>query len=108
MSFAPLLSARAMCTVASYFAWIGQIGMQLLLPQHGGRSSRTTEFRPCGVERTSYGVPSNALPIVRSRNVCGISGIGYGDERDDPKSAAESPATPISRSAAPYQGSIVA
>ena len=35
-----------------YFAWIGQIGMQLLLPQHGGRSSRTTELRPCGVART--------------------------------------------------------
>ena len=48
-----VFSARARCTVASYFAWIGQTGMQLALPQQAGRSSRSTEFRPCGVERTS-------------------------------------------------------
>jgi hypothetical protein len=42
---APLFSANDRCAVASYFAWIGQIGMQLALPQHAGLSSRAAELR---------------------------------------------------------------
>jgi len=52
-STAPDATARATWTVASYLACTGHTGMQLALPQHGGRSSRVSEFRPCGVERTS-------------------------------------------------------
>ena len=35
---APLFSANDRCTVASYFAQTGQIGMQLALPQQAGLS----------------------------------------------------------------------
>jgi hypothetical protein len=42
---APLFPANDRCTVASYFAWIGQIGMQLALAQHAGLSSRAAELR---------------------------------------------------------------
>jgi hypothetical protein len=38
-SSAPAFSAWATCVIASYLAWIGQIGMQLELPQQGGRPS---------------------------------------------------------------------
>jgi hypothetical protein len=44
-SIAPLFSARDTCTVASYFAPIGQTGMQLALPQQAGLPSRLTELR---------------------------------------------------------------
>ena len=39
ISTALFWSAFFTWTLASYFAWIGQIGMQLLFPWHAGRSS---------------------------------------------------------------------
>ena len=54
---APFFSATDTCTVASYFAPIGQIGMQLALPQQAGRPLPLTELRACGVARSSYSVP---------------------------------------------------
>jgi hypothetical protein len=42
------------------FAPIGQIGMQLALPQQAGRPLPLTELRACGVARSSYSVPARA------------------------------------------------
>ncbi|MNV48468.1 hypothetical protein D3C71_1403740 [compost metagenome] len=44
-------SASAACTVWTplYIAPIGQIGWQLLLPQHAGRSFQGLIMRPCGI-----------------------------------------------------------
>src|SRR5579864_6034820 len=78
----PSFSASATWTAPSYFAPIGQIGMQLLFPQQGGRPARGTLLRACGV-----------------------AGIGYGVDRGAPRSGESTPATPTSFSARPYHGS---
>ncbi|MNJ52175.1 hypothetical protein D3C77_474970 [compost metagenome] len=62
----PVSSALAMVTVASYLAWIGQIGVQLVLPAHTRRPLSLCELRPAGVCRTlrvtpGYGLPSGAF-----------------------------------------------
>jgi hypothetical protein len=55
----PVLSARARVTVASYFAWIGQIGMQLVLPAQTRRFWYGCELRPAGVGETKTGLSSD-------------------------------------------------
>ena len=71
-----------MVTVASYFAWIGQIGVQLVLPAHTRRPLSFCELRPAGVCRTLrvkpwYCVPLMALPTPWSTNDGGMPCMLY-------------------------------
>ena len=59
-SSAPARSALCTWNAASYFAPIGQMGMQVALPQHAGRPWWVTELRACGVGRTWYGESRSA------------------------------------------------
>jgi hypothetical protein len=59
----PRRSALMTCAIASYFACTGQIGMQLPLPQHAGRSSYGAELRACGVACTEYRVDTSAAAV---------------------------------------------
>ncbi|MCY1242810.1 hypothetical protein D3C85_1557090 [compost metagenome] len=58
----PVSSALFMVTVASYLAWIGQIGVQLVLPAQTRRPLSFCELRPAGVGLTSSGRPWNDWP----------------------------------------------
>ena len=52
ISFAPLLVASFKVMVGSYLAWIGQIGMQLVLPAQARRFRYGWELRAAGRLRT--------------------------------------------------------
>jgi hypothetical protein len=102
---APSFCAFATLKLASYFAPIGQIGMQLPLPQHAGRPSCWTLLRACGVELTCRPSVFAAAAYCLPRYDCGMGGIGYAVERGAPSEGSSAPETPISRSALPYHGS---
>src|SRR6516165_5714617 len=91
ISLAPLLVASANVMVGSYLAWIGQIGMQLVLPAQARRFRYGWELRAAGRLRTLSPVrgspmPRNwvssalncasALPTRWSNSEGGILGIG--------------------------------
>src|SRR5277367_4389550 len=63
-SLAPLLVASFKVTVGSYLAWIGQIGMQLVLPAQARRFRYGWELRAEGRLRTASDVTD--LPIPRN------------------------------------------
>src|SRR5689334_7308508 len=60
----PVARALFIVTVASYLAWIGQIGVQLVLPAHTRRPAYGWELRPAGVGLTTSGKPSNICPVT--------------------------------------------
>src|SRR4029077_10594575 len=85
------LSASFKVTVGSYFAWIGQIGMQLVLRAQARRPLYGCELRAAGKPRTAIPVGacsisrnavsagssfSSALAMARSVSEFGIRGIG--------------------------------
>src|SRR6516164_5117651 len=77
----PVRSASFTVTVGSYFACIGQIGMQLVLPAHVRRCRNGRELRAAGVLLTFKGMPSMAKPailllMVLSTFDSGIFGMG--------------------------------
>ena len=102
---APAACAFFTCTVPSYLAPMGQMGTHDELPQQGGRPSRGTLFRACGVELTSS--PIVAAPFLNTLSMYerGMGGMGYGVDLGDPSSGTSSPDTPMAYSALPYQGS---
>src|SRR5258705_7632039 len=62
MNFAPRLVASFKVMVGSYFAWIGQIGMQLVLPAHARRFLYGCELRAAGTPRTGISVGERDMP----------------------------------------------
>src|SRR5580698_9139755 len=69
ISLAPPFVASFKVIVGSYFAWIGQMGMQLVLPAHARRFRYGSEFRAAGRLRTLSEVTD--FPV--SRNVVSTS-----------------------------------
>src|SRR5207253_9695821 len=83
---APSATAFLTWTVASYLAWIGQIGTQEELQAPAGRLSKGRELRAWGVVRSSTGTVSTLSPAslrltMRSEYDSQISDIGKGLER---------------------------
>ncbi len=67
ISFAPLLVASFNVMVGSYLAWIGQIGMQLVLPAQARRFRYGWELRAAGrlltlIAVTGFSIPRNRSP----------------------------------------------
>src|SRR3954451_20529022 len=103
ISWAPCSAAWSRWISASYFAPIGQIGMQLELPTQWCRSLKVSVFRACGVDSTFSPMVRAALSTTESRYEVGTLGIGKPFDRGEPWSLALSPATPIAYSALTYQ-----
>src|SRR6476646_8779356 len=91
ISLAPLLVASFSVIVGSYLAWIGQIGMQLVLPAQARRFRYGWDLRAAGRLRTlspvtGFPIPRNlvsssvnrasASPTRWSNSEGGILGIG--------------------------------
>src|SRR5262249_27425149 len=114
----PVFLASFSVMVGSYFAWIGQIGMQLVLPAQARRFRYGSELRAAGNPLT--GIMGTGLPIPKnpvSASVSGfwfrdlltywsvvefgIFGIGYGSSNSIPPNVCSSisPETPSSFSA---------
>src|SRR5215204_5178503 len=88
----PVAIASFNVMVGSYFAWMGQIGMQLVLPAQARRCLYGWELRAAGslltgIFLTGFPISRNsvlsslrllsAASTARSNNESGISGIGY-------------------------------
>src|ERR1700761_303295 len=101
ISFAPACSAFSACTTPLYIAAIGQIGMQLLLPQQVGRASYGRLLRATGSGTTLKPCGFSTSMKRWSMYDSGSPFIGYGFERGEPRSTvASGPDTPSCTSAA--------
>src|SRR5260221_3039420 len=60
----PVFSACSSVTLGSYLAWMGQIGMQLVLPAQTRRLWYGWELRPAGVPVTVSGIPWKLVPFT--------------------------------------------
>src|ERR1700744_1445299 len=101
ISFAPACSAFSACITPLYIAAIGQIGMQLLLPQQVGRAAYGRLLRATGsgtpLKPCAFSTSLKPWSMYDNGNGC----IGYGFERGEPRSIAVSgPDTPSCTSAA--------
>src|SRR6202021_938355 len=78
----PLASILGNAVAASYLAAMGQTGMQLLLPQQGGRPSYATRLLRAGAEGRFLSPIRAAAPVKRcSPGPKGRGPIGWGLER---------------------------
>src|SRR5258708_14884585 len=101
ISLARACSALSACTTPLYIAAIGQIGMQLLLPQHVGRASYGRLLRATGSGTTLKPCAFSTSEKRWSMYDSGNALIGYAFERGEPRSIVVSgPDTPRSTSAA--------
>jgi hypothetical protein len=73
---APLRRAFSTWTMPLYIAAMGQIGIQLLLPQQGGRPSYGTLFCPTGSGTTLKPLPFSISAKRRSLYDGGMASIG--------------------------------
>src|SRR5712671_6082608 len=60
----PVRTASASVTLGSYLAWIGQIGMQLVLPAQTRRFCYGCELRAAGVLETAQSRSSRPTPSI--------------------------------------------
>ena len=101
ISFAPARSAFSACVMPLYIAPIGQIGMQLLLPQQTGRASYGRLLRATGSGTTRNAAAFSTSEKRRSIQESGSMSIGYGFARGEPRSIrSPGPDTPSCTSAA--------
>src|SRR5215831_20497298 len=63
--------------VGSYFAWIGQIGMQLVLPAQARRFRYGSELRAAGTPLT--GILVTSFPIPKNPVSASVSGFWFRD-----------------------------
>jgi len=63
--------------VGSYFAWIGQIGMQLVLPAQARRFRYGAELRAAGTPLT--GIMGTGFPIPKNPVSASVSGFWFRD-----------------------------
>src|ERR1700757_1053428 len=101
ISFAPACSAFSAWITPLYIAAIGQIGMQLLLPQQVGRASYGRLLRATGSGTTLNPFALSTTEKRWSMYDSGKAVIGYGFARGEPRSTdASGPDTPSWTSAA--------
>src|SRR5215475_16162196 len=73
----PVLLASFNVMVGSYFAWIGQIGMQFVLPAQARRFRYGSELRAAGTPLTGMSV--TAVPIPKNPVSASVRGLLFSD-----------------------------